>query len=68
MKSLYDWLFHYNHHVGLWAAFRREDKEFYFNSMAPKPSNNGKIYYNTKFETLVDLIESLNGRNRTNKK
>jgi hypothetical protein len=31
MEVLYGWLFHYNPYTQVWSAFRREDKEKYFN-------------------------------------
>jgi hypothetical protein len=31
MEVLYNWLFHYNPYTQVWSAFRREDKEKYFN-------------------------------------
>ena len=31
MEKLYDYLFHYNHYEELWYAFKRENKEKYFN-------------------------------------
>lgn len=31
MDALYNWVFHYNPHTKLWAAFQREDFQDYFN-------------------------------------
>lgn len=33
---LYDYLFHYNPYTELWTAFKREDKENYFNGDNPR--------------------------------
>jgi hypothetical protein len=30
-SSLYNWLFHFNHHTDTWYAFLREDNNKYFN-------------------------------------
>jgi len=49
---MYEWLFHYNPYEKLWAAFKREDKEKYFNGELAESN-----YCRAKeFEILVDYI------------
>jgi len=51
-EIMYEWLFHYNPYEKLWAAFKREDKEKYFNGELAESN-----YCRAKeFEILVDYI------------
>ena len=49
---LYDYIFHYNPYTELWAAFKKEDKENYFNG--DKPRN--EIIKCKKIQDLVSWI------------
>ena len=36
MEALYNWLFHYNNHTGIWNCYNREDHFAYWNGTTPK--------------------------------
>ena len=40
---MYDYLFHYNPFQEMWYAFRREDKENYFNGKLTSPPHSKDI-------------------------
>lgn len=52
MENLYDYLFHYNPYKKAWFAFRREDKEAYFNGELPE----SKLLKSKDIKTLVGYI------------
>jgi hypothetical protein len=54
-NELYDWLFHYNHHIKSWAAFKREDITKYFNGELQN------VLTSKKHSTLADIIERTGG-------
>ena len=51
-NPLYDYLFHYNPHTELWSAFKREDKESYFNGEKPRT----EILKAKDIRTLIGFI------------
>ena len=53
--NLYDYLLHYNHHTGYWTAFKREDKDAYFNGTL---ADNNCIKHKD-IKTLVSYINKL---------
>ncbi len=55
MDALYDWLFHYNSHTKLWAAFKREHMQDYFNG------NYENVVKSKSQKTLEELIISNDG-------
>lgn len=55
MDNLYGWLFHYNHHEGTWAAFKREHIGEYFNG------NFSNVIKSKTQKTLEGLICSHDG-------
>lgn len=59
MKELYDWLFHFNHHTGKWAAFKRDDREKYFNTGHNRERENGILFA----DDLKDLINFITKNN-----
>ncbi len=52
MDTLYSYMFHYNHHTKLWAAFHREDYSAYWN----KTENEHNIYFHTDIDELIKMI------------
>lgn len=54
MKELYGYLFHFNHHRGLWAAFKRDDREKYFNNS--NRSEEDGIIYSKNIQDLIEFI------------
>ena len=50
---MYDYLFHYNPHTELWSAFKREDKEAYFNGEKPRT----EILKAKDIKTLMGFIK-----------
>jgi len=52
VDNLYDWLFHYNHYEELWSAFRREDKEKYFNGEL----KSNQFHRAKNVDTLIEFI------------
>ena len=60
--ELYDWLFHYNHYVKSWTAFKREDINKYFNGELQNTLTS------KKHSTLVDIIEKTGGNETKIKK
>ena len=52
MDKLYDWLFHFNPYKGFWYAFKREDKEKYFNGELKN------VLHNVKITELINFIKN----------
>lgn len=61
-SNLYGYLFHFNHHTNRWAAFKREDKDIYFNNMRV---DSGKVIYSNKIEDLISYLNGIQGRVNT---
>lgn len=56
-SKLYNYMFHFNHHTGRWAAFKREDQQRYFNNYE-RHAQTG-IIYAERFEDIVDFLTKL---------
>lgn len=56
LENLYDWLFHFNSFEGMWSAFKREDKEKYFNGELPKNA----VIKNNDVMVLIEYITKSN--------
>lgn len=54
-QNLYDYLLHYNPHTEYWTAFKREDKDAYFNGTL---ADNMCIKHKD-IKTLVSYINKL---------
>ena len=54
MNNLYNWLFHYNPHTSLWAAYSREDHTGYWNGTIKKDN----VYYHADFQELVKILNT----------
>lgn len=54
---LYNWLFHFNHHTGLWYAFHREDHAAYWNGSDSKHP----IIKSRKVSVLMEILQQTNG-------
>jgi hypothetical protein len=52
---LYNWIFHYNHHMDRWFAFNRDDYRKYFNEFPPHALKS------TNIETLISIINEAKG-------
>lgn len=53
MNSLfYEWLFHYNPHTEVWSAFKRNQKEKYFNGELDKDD----MYQSKKITVLLEFM------------
>lgn len=52
---LYDWVFHFNHHTGLWYGFLREHYNNYFNGMG-----KDNYLYASSMDKLIKLIKEKN--------
>lgn len=52
MDKLYDYLFHYNPYEEIWYAFKRGDKEKYFNGEVDK----SKLLKAKNIKVLLDVI------------
>ena len=52
MNILYDYLFHFNPYTKEWNAFKREDKEKYFNGEI----TSNEILKAKKFNVLLDYL------------
>lgn len=52
IKSLYNWLFHYNSHKEEWTAFHREDHSAYWNGEKSKY----RMYKDKSFSELIGLL------------
>ena len=51
-ESMYDWLFHYNPYMEVWTAFKRENKEKYFNGeLEPH-----EFHRSSKITTLIEFL------------
>lgn len=56
-EEMYDWLFHYNPYEELWYAFKRENKEKYFNGeLAEKQVCKAK-----NVQVLIEFINKSKG-------
>jgi hypothetical protein len=55
-ETLYDWLFHYSPYTEVWTAFRREDKERYFNGELKE----SEYFKSSKVTTLVEFLTKHN--------
>lgn len=56
LSYLYDWLFHYNHHTGFWAAIPRDTIAEYFNNYS-----SDKVLRSKSLATLQELLHSVGG-------
>jgi len=52
LNKLYDYLFHYNSFEGTWYAFKRDEKEKYFNGEL----NKNKLLKAKEIKVLLDVI------------
>lgn len=52
LNKLYDYLFHYNSFEGTWYAFKRDEKEKYFNGELDK----NKLLRAKEIKVLLDVI------------
>jgi len=52
MNILYDYLFHFNPYTKEWNAFKREDKEKYFNGEI----TSSEVLKAKKFNVLLDYL------------
>lgn len=56
--SLYEWVFHYNHHTELWSAFQRKDYVQYFNNS----SDPDLVVIKSKdIKSLINILYKING-------
>lgn len=55
MEKLYNYLFHFNYTTNLWAAFKREDKNKYFNQGGDRSKEHG-IIYSKNITDITDFI------------
>jgi hypothetical protein len=53
LDNLYDFLFHYNSFESTWYAFKRDDKEKYFNGELDKK----KLLKSKEIKTLLEVIK-----------
>ena len=60
MNNLYDYLFHYNHHTGLWAAFTREQYRDYFTTVGMSHKEGSSILFAADIKTLTGYIDDKN--------
>jgi hypothetical protein len=51
----YNWIFHYNHHTGLWSAFNREDYNAYWNGT----KNKHNIYKHASIDELLKILKDI---------
>jgi len=58
MNILYDYLFHFNPYNKEWNAFRREDKEKYFNGELMKHG----VLTDPKFSGLLKQLKALRNK------
>lgn len=54
-ETMYDWLFHYNPYMEIWSAFKRENKEKYFNGELSEK----EVIKSKKILDLVDYINKM---------
>lgn len=54
MEKLYNYLFHYSHLTGEWAAFPRDLRETYFNNR--DRSKQTKIIYSKDIKSLIEFL------------
>lgn len=57
MENLYDWLFHYNPYEELWSAFKRENKEKYFNGQL----RSDELCKAKSIDVLIEFIAKKKG-------
>jgi len=53
---LYDFLFHFNHNNGLWAAIPRDKQKEYFNNMNDRVQPG--ILFSSDLVTLIKFLEA----------
>lgn len=53
-NALYNWMFHYNHHTGLWNAFHREDHAAYWNGTLQEHN----IYQHADIDVLLKTLRT----------
>jgi hypothetical protein len=53
-NALYNWMFHYNHHTGLWSAFHRDDHSAYWNGTI----NEHDVYKHTDVTELIKILNT----------
>jgi hypothetical protein len=56
--DLYDYLFHYNKYTKYWNAFKRENKEKYFNGQLKEE----EILKSKNIMHLINYIKTKNGK------
>ncbi len=54
LDNLYDYLFHYNSFESTWYAFKRDDKEKYFNGEL----NKNNLLKSKEIKTLLEVIKN----------
>ena len=54
LDKLYDYLFHYNSIESTWYAFKRDDKEKYFNGEL----NKNNLLKSKEIKTLLEVIKN----------
>jgi len=54
MEKLYNYLFHYSHLTGEWAAFPRDLREKYFNNR--DRSKESGIIYSKDIKSLIEFL------------
>jgi hypothetical protein len=54
LNKLYDYLFHYNSFESTWYAFKRDDKEKYFNGEL----NKNNLLKSKEIKTLLEVIKN----------
>jgi hypothetical protein len=54
LDKLYDYLFHYNSFESTWYAFKRDDKEKYFNGEL----NKNNLLKSKEIKTLLEVIKN----------
>jgi hypothetical protein len=54
LDNLYNFLFHYNSFESTWYAFKRDDKEKYFNGELDK----NKLLKSKEIKTLLEVIKN----------
>ena len=59
MNELYYYLFHYNSFTGYWNAFKREDKEKYFNGQLKEDL----VLKNKDIMVLINYLRSTKSGN-----
>lgn len=57
-ESLYDWVFHYNHHTELWNVFQRKDYVEYFNNSSDP---NLVVIKSKDIKSLINILYKIGG-------